>query len=375
MNRRAETATTGKMPVPRWPHNHRPTQRGYHFGLSALLALTLLVTLAWGVLAQEGEVPIILHAAIDRDPITVGDQVIYTLQVDHPADVDINFPNLPPEWGTVEVLGQQPESQEVTTDDLIQASKQYTITTFSVGEHGIQPLPIDYFLPDGQRGTLHTDPITLTVNSVVTDTALLAEMDIHGLKPQVGLVRDWTGWVLMGAGIFVVLLALVILALWLLVWRKRRAEGEQIVIDNRLPEEIAYDELDHIQGLSLPERNRMKEHYTLVTGCMRQYAERIYGIPAMDRTTAEFTTAMRKARVSREHVDLFNNLFLESDLVKFAKLIPDVREAEQSVSQAHHIVDVTKPERVVEEKEAEDEVEDKDQNAVLASGNPETAES
>jgi len=373
MNRRDETATTGKMPVPRWFHNHRPPRRGPHFGLSALLALTLLVTFSWGVLAQESEAPIVLHAAIDRDPITVGDQVIYTLQVDHPANVDINVPNLPPEWGTVEVLGQQAEPQELTIDDLIQTSKQYTITAFSVGEHGIQPLPIDYFLPDGQRGTLHTDPITLTVNSVVTDTALLAEMDIHDLKPQVGLVRDWTGWILMGAGMFVALLALVILALWLLVWRKRRAEGEQGVLDNRLPDEIAYDELDQIQELSLPGRNRMKEHYTLVTECVRQYAERVYSIPAMDRTTAEFKTAMRKARVSREHVDLFSNLFLESDLVKFAKLIPDVREADQSVSQARHIVDVTKPERVKEE--AEDEAKSEDQNAVLVSGNPEAAES
>lgn len=222
---------------------------------------------------------------------------------------------------------------------------------------------------------MHTDPITLTVNSVVTDTALLAEMDIHGLKPQVGLVRDWTGWVLMGVGIFVALLGLVILALWLLVWRKRRTESERTVIDNRLPEEIAYDQLDHIHGLSLPERNRMKEHYTLVTDCVRQYAEGIYNIPAMDRTTAEFTTAMRKVRVSREHIDLFRDLFLESDLVKFAKFIPDISEAEQSVSQARHIVDITKPERVVEEKEAEDETEGKDQNVVLASGNPEAAES
>ena len=348
---------------------HRPTQRALRFSLSALLALVLLVTLTWGIAAQEGEVPITLLAAIDRDPITVGDQVVYTLQVDHPTDVEVNLPNLPPEWGTVEVLGQQAEAQAVTTDDLIQSTKQYTITAFSVGEHGIQPLPVDYFLPDGQRGTWHTDLITLTVNSVVTDTALLAEMDINGLKPQVGLVRDLSGWILIGAGVFAALLALVLLALWLLVWRKRGAEGEEIVIDNRLPEEIAYDELDHIQELSLPGRNRMKEQYTLVTECVRQYAERIYGIPAMDRTTAEVTTAMRKARVSREHVDLFNDLFLESDLVKFAKFIPDIREAEQAIPRARHIVDVTKPERV--EEETEDETESKDQNAVLASGNPE----
>lgn len=317
--------------------------------------------------------PITLHAEIDRDPITVGDQVIYSLQIDHPADTDINFPNLPPEWGTVEVLGQQAAPDEAISDDLVKATKLYTITAFSVGEHGIQPLPVDYFLPDGERGTLHTSPITLTVASVVTDTALLAEMDIRGLKPQAGLNRDWTGWILMGAGMLVALLALIILILWLLVWRKRQPSDRQVVIDNRLPEEIAYDELDHIQGLSLPERNRMKEHYTLVTDCLRQYAERIYAIPAMDRTTAEFITAMRKARVDREHTGLFGELFTESDLVKFAKLVPGVREAEQTVSQARHIVDITKPDRVAE-ADSEVGVDGREDSVMRASGSQNVVE-
>lgn len=319
-------------------------------GLSALLALLLLTRLTWGITAQDGteQVPVTLHGEIDRNPITVGDQVVYTLHAEHPPDATVNLPNLPPEWGTLEVLAQQPAPLVVPGEELVRSSKQYTLTAFSVGDHSIAALPVDYFLPGGERGTLQTELITLTVQSVVTDTAMLAEMDIAGLKAQADIPPDITESYVVGGGSFAALVALALTALWWLSRRKRR-QAKGTVIDNRLPEEIAYDELTHIKELALPERNRIKEHYTLLSNCLRRYAERLYGISAMGRTTWEFSTALRKARVDRDHTSLFVDLFTQADLVKFAKSEPEVREAYQAVAQAQHIVDVTKPERSAQE--------------------------
>ena len=312
----------------------------------ACLALALLIALTWGVMLAQGNEPVALRAEIDRNPITVGDPVVYTLHAEHPADVTVHLPNLPAAWDTIEVLGQQPEPTHVTTDKLVQTTKQYTMTAFSVGDHTIRPLPVEYFLPDGQKAALESAPITLTVQSVATDTSLLGQMDIRPLKPQAELPRPIVEEIAQGAGISLLPIVLILLALWLFVWRKRRAvNATEAAIDHRLPEEIAYEELEHIQSLPLPEHNRMKEYYTLVADCLRRYAGRSYGIPAMDQTTAEFTTAMRKAHVDREHVSLFGDLFSESDLVKFAKHAPDVAEANQAVQRARRAIDVTKPVR------------------------------
>jgi hypothetical protein len=106
--------------------------------------------------------------------------------------------------------------------------------------------------------------------------------------------------------------------------------------------------LERIARLKLVEQGRFKEHYTLTADCLRRYAEGIYGIPAMDRTTAEFRAALRRARVDGQQVGLFKDFLDESDLVKFARYVPSVEEAQEALPHARHIVDVTKPERVEE---------------------------
>ncbi len=50
-------------------------------------------------------------------------------------------------------------------------------------------------------------------------------------------------------------------------------------VDNRLPHEIALDDLTRIGQLGLPEQNRFKEHYTLVSDTIRIYIERTQGVP------------------------------------------------------------------------------------------------
>ena len=47
------------------------------------------------------------------------------------------------------------------------------------------------------------------------------------------------------------------------------------------------DELEYIEGLGLPEKELFKKHYTMVSDVLRQYLEKAYYIPTLDRTTGE----------------------------------------------------------------------------------------
>ena len=130
------------------------------------------------------------------------------------------------------------------------------------------------------------------------------------------------------------------------LWLYRRWRGESLfapVIDNRLPFQVAFDELDRIDSLKLPEKGRFKKHYTLVTDCLRTYIEMQFHVHAFDRTTTELKRSLGQSSMVLDHVRRFIDLFVESDFVKFAKLTPDLESARHLTDQARTLVDLTRP--------------------------------
>ena len=130
---------------------------------------------------------------------------------------------------------------------------------------------------------------------------------------------------------------------------RRRLQGAPIpVIDTRTPWEIAIDELDRIERLDLPEDGRFKEHYTLVADAMRVYVQAMYlrdvsPVDAIDMTTDEIRTALRRSSLNYDDAKLVLDLLQEADLVKFAKYTPAVSQSYEASGQARYIVEVTRP--------------------------------
>ena len=116
-------------------------------------------------------------------------------------------------------------------------------------------------------------------------------------------------------------------------------------MEDRPPEMIAYHELDRIDALNLPAAGEYKHHYTLVTACLRIYIERICGFPAMDRTTSELVTGLRRTSMKGESIALLHGLLEEANLVKFAKYYPSINDSRRAVSRAREFVDLTRPDR------------------------------
>lgn len=317
--------------------------------VTQIAALLIAALLAGTVLAQGGP-GVVVSAEVDRDTITVGDRIVYTVRAEHDKDLVVDFLQLASTWGDFEVLDQRPMRPGKGSQGRVVTGKAYVITAFTVGEHTTPPLRVSYLDRQGKPQEVETDPIRITVTSVLTGTeGMTSTLDIRDLKPQAELPRDWS-W-LLWAGLAGLALALAVLALlWFLARRRKRAEAAApvAVVDLRPPEQIAYEELERIAGLKLVEQGRFKEHYTLTADCLRRYAEGIYGIPAMDRTTQEFHAALWRAKVDGQQVRLFKDFLNESDLVKFAKYVPPVEEAREALPRARYIVSVTKPKRVDE---------------------------
>lgn len=310
--------------------------------LGALL-VTLGLLLPVFAQARNSTVEFVVESA--PEPLTVGDRVTLRLAVTHPADVEVPLPSLGQEWGPFEVLDQSAPERVDHDDGTATTSKDFVVTLFAPGEYQTPPLTITQRLRDGTLADLAAPSIRLEVSSVLTE-----DLALRDLKPQASLpVPPLWPWLL--GGLWLVGLLATVLAgasFWAYRrWFRRPAPGvaAPLFVDPRPPEVIARAELDRIEALDLPARNRIKEHYSLVADCLRRYIEGRYGLPALERTTGELRQAFRGAATPapRQRVNAFLDLFTESDLVKFARYIPPREAISRLIPGARRIIDETTP--------------------------------
>jgi len=306
--------------------------------LMMALVLAVMALPAWAV---EG-IQVTLTAS--QSELTVGDPVQLTLEVNHPAGYQVIVPQLEGNWGPFEVQGQSPTTTVANDDGTETTYQTITVTLFDLGTFETPGLPLT--ISDGTGAIVEemTPPVTLSViPTLAEDDSILKD-----IRPQKGMkVPSALPWLMGGLLVAVVLAG----GGWLLYRRWRDGSFFTPVIDNRPPYQVAFDELDRIHALRLPEKGRFKEHCTLVTDCLRTYIEKQFHVHAFDRTTTELQASLRGSTMATDHVRPFIDLFMESDLVKFAKLTPEVESAYQLTDQARTLVDLTRPAPEVEEPE------------------------
>ena len=308
------------------------------------LVIVLLLAMAAPALA-DGGVQVTLTA--DKSELTVGDPVQLTLEVTHPAGYQVIIPKLEQTWGAFEVRGQSQAETTSNDDGTATTRAAIEVTLFDLGTFETPALPLTISDGAGQVSEEMAPPVSLTVLSVLAED----DTTLEDIKPQASLAVSPV-WPSILAGLLIT--AAVVGSGWWVYrrWRGNRQPGLASVIgndnDNRPPHQVAYDELARIEGLQLPEQARFKEHYTLVADCLRTYLENQFHVRAFDRTTFELKLVLRRTDISPDNTRRFIRLFTESDLVKFAKLTPDLETARQLTGHAHRLVDLTRPKPEVE---------------------------
>jgi hypothetical protein len=326
---------------------------------ATLILLAHLLLLFPAVFSSQAQEPVVAFWETDPPPEgswTVGDPISLRLRVTYPADLQISLPEMPEQWGPFEVREQALLDPVVQDNGTIVAVREATVVLWAPGEHETPPFAVHYRDAGDELHEVFAPPLSITIASVLPESdGDQGDIEKHDLKPQATLPRPpvWP-WLLLG---ILVAALLYYIAQRLLPRLRRRKEAELEAaepVDDRPPEIIAYEELDRITALNLPTQGEFKRHYTLVTDCVRTYIEGIYHVPAMDRTTGELMTSLRllrSAQVTGEPISLLRSLLEESDLVKFAKFCPTIEQAHAAVIQAHHMVDITKPDRTLADDE------------------------
>ncbi len=277
----------------------------------------------------------------EQKEITVGDPLQLTLEVRHPAGTQAILPQVQQVWqgfSVFEVRSQSRPTTQENADGSRTTRAVITLVLFAPGEHSTPPLSVSI---SDNAGSVHEQSVpalTIKVNSVLKE----GDTMLRDLKPQAEMSAA-PFW-LWAAGAGLIALALAGLLWW--GWARRRKKERQeahSLPDTRPAWLVAVQDLERIEGLRLLEKGEYKEYYTLVSDCLRRYLENQMHVPALERTTAEIRHDLKGTDLPARQAALVLEMFSESDLVKFARFVPDGESAPSLIQRGRAFVEETKP--------------------------------
>lgn len=315
-------------------------KRTFFLAFWVLAALILVFT---GQAGAQAIGPISASVSIPDGDYTVGDPIPVTVAVTHPAGYYAVIPALPTDqpWGDFTVAGQSAATTVDNGDGSETTSAVIDARLFSPGSFTTPQ--IDIAVTDGSGGlqTVTAAPAAVTLGSVLQP----GDSELRDIKGQANLPLPavWP-WIVAALGVA----ALAVLAV--VLWRRRTVAA----VDNRLPHQRAQDALVAIEAMHLPEQERFKEYYTLVSGTVRTYIEQRFGVPALERTTTEIRADLKRIDIAEDVKSQILLFLQDSDLIKFSTFRPDMDSAAYLMATARFIVEATRPQPAVEEIDTPD---------------------
>lgn len=274
-------------------------------------------------------------ASVDSSNYLVGDYINYTLEVRTPKDVEITNPVIIDSLYQVEIIKEY-EPEVIESDNLKSIRFHYIISYYDSSEINIPSIAVEYkTIGNTVTQVVFSNPVTFNVHTVEVS----AEADIEDVKSPITIPLDWKLvllWILIG---------LVILSAAYFLYRrymKRKSEEpvEKKII--KIPAHIkALTELDNLEKEQLWQKGLIKDYHSNITGIVRGYFEERFELPALELTTSESMSELRKVTEAEIIYDSTNRFLNNADLVKFAKFIPLDSVNKEMMTQAKEIVNKT----------------------------------
>ena len=319
-------------------------------------SLLSLPSVNWA--ATDGEKPtgpVHLHTSVDRDEITIGDQLRYTLTISAETGVDVSVPLFHERIGDFEIIdfGREPNRSEA---DRTTITQWYTLAIFTTGYHLLPAPRVSYTMSDGIQHDAVGEVLRVHVASLLTQEG--QPTDIRDIKPPEDVPFDWRP-VLVGGAVLVALIGIG-LALYYVLNRFRRAA----VLPPRPAHEVALEALSHLRAKRLPQAGQFEAYYVALSAIVRTYLEDGLQVRAPEMTTEEFLVAVtrdssaprsrsdrqppkgrggRPSRLPPAHQRLLGTFLSQADLVKFARHRPSLDESDVAYEAAKRFVDETRP--------------------------------
>ncbi|MCK9461991.1 MAG: hypothetical protein M0R80_20360 [Proteobacteria bacterium] len=269
----------------------------------------------------------------------IGDPIVWRAEIRRRVEDRVRLGSSA-DFGAFEVQDKKIEVGE-PDDGWVAETMEVRLVAFETGALEIPAQAVSVVDAKGNVGTLATEPATIDVKS------LIANEPEPKLKPDTGpgvrvFEKDYTLlWILGAIGCIAVLVLLTLLGRWL--WSKRRRRPGPPPPPPRPAEEIALEKLDALRSSAHLAEGRHKLFHILLSEAIREYLGNRYRFYSLERSTEELLGELVRRRLDRAMYNRAVDFLSETDLVKFAKYVPDVPESERLLGEGFALVRDTTP--------------------------------
>lgn len=304
-----------------------------------IVALSLLFV-SLSVSGQTDDKRPTVTATISEDTILIGDRFFIDITAKKDMAQVVEFP--------VFDNGKLNEIMEIIDESKIDTmiegrevtlKRRYTLTAFDAGYYGIGKFPMLYADKNILDTIFSADSLKLFIKTFDIDTLT---QKIVTVKPPLETPITFAE---IKNILFISLAVLIVIAIIIyFVIRYRRAKKAKL---DAIPDEpyhvTAIRLLESTYNQKLCQSGKYKLYYTSITDIVREYIEKRWAINAMEMTTIEIINALTLLNLSARDIAKLKELLETSDLVKFAKMVPDDTDNENSYQNAYIFIDETKP--------------------------------
>jgi hypothetical protein len=198
---------------------------------------------------------------------------------------------------------------------------------------------------------LQLSPINITSASGATQTTNPLDIEVgfkQGIDPDLaeikGIHKEKTSW--LDYWVYIATL-LVYAGIGFGFWRwKSRKKPKPVILERviELPaHEIALKKMEQLRSKQLPQKGQLKDYYTDLTFIFREYLEKRYQIPALESTTDEIISDLRKVNFSKNAEKPLMEVLQWADMAKFAKATPPEEFHDMAWQNTKAMIEMIKP--------------------------------
>ena len=330
------------------PQPNPPVFQSFSLRVLWFIAASMLLLLPLGGVSAQEAIRILSH---DFDPanITIGDRIRLRLRIE--ADKNLPIYLDPIDLSEHENLeADKPQVKQIESESPPTGKTHYEVIyplrAFAIGKHSLPPITIKYTSADGDSGSIQTPAYLFEVRFIKPAGAT----KMKGIKGPWSVPPNWFLYILAA------LMAIIAIGATIFFYLRRRAKPVNLqpeVLPQRQPHEIAYEQLNRIEGMNWVAQGEMRAYHTEISHVIRQYIAARYHIPALELTTQELLDRLQPEDIPK---DLVQQFFANCDWVKFARYSPTKPEAHERMEEARRIVDETKQFGVGVSEEQESEI-------------------
>ncbi|RXJ52561.1 BatD family protein [Gelidibacter gilvus] len=262
-----------------------------------------------------------VKSSIDSTKIKIGEQITYKIEV----EADTTDLVVLPEGQTFIPLEMIESYKPDTTKNKARYNliKKYGLTQFDSGSYTIPRQKIiigtkEYF----------TDSLRVEVNNILVDST---KQGLYDIKPFIKVEKSSSDW--WKTALFILaILALVAFVMYWFIWRKKPlTEAEEIAL--LPPYERAKMALQKLDESDYLQQSELKGYYSELTFIIRRYLDEQVYDRALESTTDELINRLNllkdgnQIELTKNDIRNIETILKRADLVKFAKVTPDVELA------------------------------------------------